>query len=757
MYDPLHEPIGAGVRWTTRNVGEAIPGVPTPLTWSLWGDAINEGSRELYGRVGLYSPAEMAAQEARGIVTISISQGHPVAIIDVFSVAMSRAPGMNPAKFERDYFGIESDDDTPGTQPRGWARVLVKAPVTLIGHRRRVDSFIADSRNLWTSFSGRDVSTAEARAVIPDALSRFRRAMFLQSLQAAFTQASYGAVAALAARAGHLGLEIQLLCATADMEEAKIADGLWEVARGRLSAGEFVARHGYHGPDEGELASRSWREAPELIVSASAAYQSMSEDASPAARRSRRLIEKREAINLVHAGLTPLQRPVFDAALRTASRGEERREGVKAAFLQILDVLRQAIRVTAADFVAKDLLDSADDIVYLTFEEIATGRPPARSKQLVGFRRQRREGYKKIELPGDGVGEPVAVSHAVAAAKVGETISGLPVSSGVVAGTARVVTEAADCTEPLSGDEILVARATDPGWVVLFMSAGGLVVDVGGPLSHAAIIARSLGIPCVINTIDGTKRIPNGALISVDGATGQVSILGEAKPIETSAIAPVAEPVTPAVEYGPEMMRVLHVPLIKGMASAEAIGTATGLDLDIVRDLLGVAGSDGLAKAREGRLAGWILTAAGRDTYTAALAKHVAALGCCPELEDAYAAFLALNQPFKEICTSWQLRSCDQGEDEINDHTDREYDAAVINRLGIFHGAALDMTAKFPTALPHLSGYAPRLEAAWERVSAGENDAFAAPLTDSYHDVWMELHQDLLVTLGRTRSSADGH
>ncbi|BBY62691.1 PEP-utilizing enzyme [Mycolicibacterium helvum] len=757
IYDPLHEPIADGVRWTTRNVGEAIPGIPTPLTWSLWGDAINEGSRTLYRSLGLYSAAELAAQEAHGTATITISHGRPVAVIDTFSVAMSRVPGMSPAKFELDFFGIDSDEGTPRPERRGWLRVLRNAPVALAGHRGRVDAFVAESRQWWQSAVSRDMTTAQARAVIPDALDRFRHAMFLQSLQAAVAQSSYQAVAKLAARAGHVGLETQLLCATSDMEEAKIADGLWDIGRGRLSVAEFVAHHGYHGPDAGELVSRSWREAPNLVVDAAAAYQTMPEESSPAARRRARRNDKSAAVKLVHDGLSPALRPVFDAALRSASRAEARREAVKAAFLRVLDVLRLAIRCTADDFVQRGLLESADDIVYLTFEEIAAGRPPAAASDIVRFRMQQRKRYQDIELSGYGVGEPSPITVTTSVAIVGETVSGLPVSSGIATGIARVVTDAAECTQPLSAQEILVARTTDPGWVALFMGAAGLVVDVGGPLSHAAIIARALGIPCVINTIDGTKRITNGAEIRVDGATGQVSILGEGNPVEATISAPSETPTSVADEYVAEILPILHVLIVKGMASADVICQSTGLEPAAVQEMLEIAARDGLVKLRKGRLAGWILSPSGRHVHAAMLAKHMAELGCRPQTETAYAAFLTLNQPFKEICTAWQMRPDITGAGQINDHSDPEYDTVVIDRLREFHTAALAMTAEFPAELPHLSGYAGRLESAWQRLDSGEKSAFADPLTDSYHDVWMELHQDLMTTLGRERSSADGH
>jgi pyruvate,water dikinase len=105
----------------------------------------------------------------------------------------------------------------------------------------------------------------------------------------------------------------------------------------------------------------------------------------------------------------------------------------------------------------------------------------------------------------------------------GGDLRGVGVSRGRHTGIARVVLDPNRSTALQPGD-ILVCNITDPGWTALFSIAGALVVDVGGMLSHAAIIARELGIPAVVNTRDGTRRIPDGARITVDGATGDVTL-----------------------------------------------------------------------------------------------------------------------------------------------------------------------------------------------------------------------------------------
>ena len=91
-------------------------------------------------------------------------------------------------------------------------------------------------------------------------------------------------------------------------------------------------------------------------------------------------------------------------------------------------------------------------------------------------------------------------------------------------GRARVVTSSLDPTALEPGD-ILVAPSTDPSWTPLFVPAAGVVVNVGAPQSHAVIVSRELGIPCIPSVTDATRRIPDGALVEVDGGAGTVTIL----------------------------------------------------------------------------------------------------------------------------------------------------------------------------------------------------------------------------------------
>jgi phosphoenolpyruvate synthase/pyruvate phosphate dikinase len=131
-----------------------------------------------------------------------------------------------------------------------------------------------------------------------------------------------------------------------------------------------------------------------------------------------------------------------------------------------------------------------------------------------------------MALPGAWVGPPVArdVTERPAGGSDDGVISGLAASAGTAEGVARVVTDPVLSDDFEVGD-ILVCHTTDPGWASIMFLAGALVVDVGGPMSHAAIVARELGVPCVVNTGDGTHRLRSGDRIRVDGTAGRVERL----------------------------------------------------------------------------------------------------------------------------------------------------------------------------------------------------------------------------------------
>jgi pyruvate,water dikinase len=105
---------------------------------------------------------------------------------------------------------------------------------------------------------------------------------------------------------------------------------------------------------------------------------------------------------------------------------------------------------------------------------------------------------------------------------MGTDVKGIGVVGGEVTGRARIVHDPR--TADLAQGDVLVCPTTDPSWTPLFMLAEALVIDTGGAMSHGAIVARELGVTCVINTVTGTRDIPEGATVTVNGTTGVVTV-----------------------------------------------------------------------------------------------------------------------------------------------------------------------------------------------------------------------------------------
>jgi hypothetical protein len=197
---------------------------------------------------------------------------------------------------------------------------------------------------------------------------------------------------------------------------------------------------------------------------------------------------------------------------------------------------------------------------------------------------------------------------------------------------------------------------------------------------------------------------------------------------------------------------VLHVLRLKGFADTGAVVSSTGLDVADVATRLEKAQADGFATHREGRITGWSLTSAGRAAHKELVEDEIArADGAREAIATTYQSFLDINGALLAVCTDWQLRN-----GALNDHADAAYDDAVVARLGEVDAAVQPLCADASHALARFSRYGPRLASALDKVRHGDTEWFAKPVLDSYHSVWFELHEDLLVTLGLERSKEGG-
>ena len=202
-------------------------------------------------------------------------------------------------------------------------------------------------------------------------------------------------------------------------------------------------------------------------------------------------------------------------------------------------------------------------------------------------------------------------------------------------------------------------------------------------------------------------------------------------------------------------LRVLHVLRLKWVADENAIGVAAGLDPDAVARELRTLAANGCAEHRSGRVEGWRLTDAGKDAHAKLVHEELEDSGARGPIDDAYGRFLSHNRELLSLCTAWQMREGPNGDPMLNDHGDAEYDASVLDRLDAVHEHVLPVTRDLAAALERYRPYGERLSNARDRVRAGDTDWLTRPLIDSYHTVWFELHEDLLVTLGLERKEGE--
>ena len=156
-----------------------------------------------------------------------------------------------------------------------------------------------------------------------------------------------------------------------------------------------------------------------------------------------------------------------------------------------------------------------------------------------------------------------------------------------------------------------------------------------------------------------------------------------------------------------------------------------------------------LALFREAR-ALWQLTPAGKEAHKAELAKDITD-DARNAISEHYDGFLELNVAFKSLCGDWQLIDGDGS--KPNDHSDATYDKKVIDRLLSFDAEARPVVTALGAAHERMAPYAPRLGGSLERLLAGETKMFTGVMCNSYHDVWMELHEDLILSLGIDRAA----
>jgi pyruvate,water dikinase len=517
--------------WSTTNVGEAMPGVPTPLGWSVWGPAAELGVRRPFVSLGALEPEHGVLPTREEDRVVSIFSGRVAARVDFLAQMGDRMPGTSGPALVEQFLGVVPDDMTFSPSKRRYPVIAVKLPLGALRVRKRVYAEQARVTRWWAEEVGRTptLDLVGARAQFTEANATFCAAVVLQADGMFMAgQPAYDQVLRLIERAGVQHLSSDLMGGGGDHAETEMVLDLWKLGRDRITLEEFLGLHGYHGPLEGEISGRVWREDSSPVTALAAKYAQRDEGLDPSQAGAQRDRKRIAAEQELLGRLPRWQRSTARLVLSLGRQNSSLRGVGKTTFLRALDVARAAARRCGEILVSDGVLADPDDVFYLTADELSH-RVPHDVAAVVAARRAERAEYQGYDVPSSWKGNPTPVpidGRSTAEEDTVDTIQGMGVSGGVVEGIARVVTDPAFAdVEP---DEILVAPTTDPSWASIMFLSEALVVDIGGHLSHAAIVARELGIPCVVDTQRGSRVIKDGDRIRVDGATGLVEVLKRA-------------------------------------------------------------------------------------------------------------------------------------------------------------------------------------------------------------------------------------
>jgi phosphohistidine swiveling domain-containing protein len=381
-----------------------------------------------------------------------------------------------------------------------------------------------------------------------------------------------GIVAAI----GKTDLFLDLISGLGDVDSASPSTGLWELSRlvadspvlsrffdaGSAAvweslAGEqtgdlltfsdafsgFLDDYGYRGPNEWDIHSRSWEADPVQALALVDAIRHQADADSPTARHARLEGRRTAAADQVRTTLAGGAEGLatFETALASTLLSVPARERTKATCVAVVNEVRMAVRELGRRGVEAGRFSRPEDVMMLLSQELDDYVvDPDRFVSVISGRLVDYQELFQLEPPFIIAEDPKPLSqwkrrsHEPAeSVRTGDVLHGLGGSAGSYTGRVCVITDLGR-PEALEPGDILVAPFTDAAWTPLFLVAGAVVVDMGAMNSHAVVVCRELGIPCVLSVTEGTERLRNGMEVTVDGNAGSVLV------VSTTAIAPLA-------------------------------------------------------------------------------------------------------------------------------------------------------------------------------------------------------------------------
>lgn len=524
--DPIDIPpaVRCTTLWSVANTSEAFPGTLTPLGWTFVGEAMEIGSRQALIDIGAITKRELHPTGYDDRIS-GIFLGRASMNIDFNRAVADRVPGSSGDQLEQALTGGLRAGVTSEKTIRRYPVILTRLPWLLRSVPKRAKELRHETDEWWRRSIKRldTASEAQLRALVGEGMERFERILRRNSTAGFLGGNVFGVAYQLCGKADRMDLAPSVIAGFGRVEETDVAEDLRRVAVGTMTMDAFLDVHGYHGTGEGEIRSTTWREDAAPIQRLLEQYAALPADQTPARRVEAQHAEHQRAIRELRTALPRHRRWQVSLYDRLAEAWVPLREVTKAAYLQCIDVARGAALRLGATMAADGRLEDPADVFFVTADELVAGRTPSHDE--IRFRKERWDAHHGVGVPDNWTGRPEPIVDTDDTTYT-DTLQAMGASPGVAEGTARVVRDPAN--DDIEPGQILVCSVTDPSWVSLIAVCAGIVADIGGPLSHAAIVARELGVPCVIATKNGTTVIGDGDHVRIDGSTGTVEILRRA-------------------------------------------------------------------------------------------------------------------------------------------------------------------------------------------------------------------------------------
>lgn len=523
--------------YTRANAGEVLPDPASPLGWTIVWQATNEGWRDAQINVGTCEPDEVRADEVVGSFG-----GYLYINAALARLFGARGPNLSPEMIDFTYFGDHPDvppyikeswhDSEANTAKLGaWMNSVLTDDLDVLLDDQATANELRASRPSLRELADHEL-VERARSLKPLIRKLFERHLTVT----AGASIGPGILGAIAEALGDPTMALTLITGVGDVDSALPSRAMWALSRldadseqFRSGFDAFIAEFGSRGPNEWDIISDVWETNPELALNLITVMRKQGDDGDPSTRAEAGTTERKAVTERIRTALAgdPEAAGQFEVGLASAHRYLAGRERAKTNIIKVINEVRVAFRE----------LSRRHGYDVVEFHQLLDEELEAFLAAPEGFRARlslRADEYRHLfeleppfiivdvvpplsQWPKRADAEIAAVSSA------GDVLTGVPGCPGTVTGTARVILDPSDPLA-LEPGEILVAPHTDPAWTPLFVPAAGVVVNVGAQVSHAIIVSRELGIPCVVSVKGATDMIPNGATITVDGAAGTVTV-----------------------------------------------------------------------------------------------------------------------------------------------------------------------------------------------------------------------------------------